>query len=93
MPWPGVHTRSSAAGQPLAGEMRCGGVTTRPPKVTGFDLAFCPQTTLSLLWALGGEETRRVIEAAHERAAAPWRARAAAPCGCGTSALRRAPSS
>ncbi|MEW2051890.1 MobF family relaxase [Streptomyces sp. NPDC005476] len=36
--------------------------------VTGVDFVFRPQPTIYLLWALGGEETRRVIEAAHERA-------------------------
>ncbi|MFE2749523.1 relaxase domain-containing protein [Streptomyces scopuliridis] len=39
-------------------------------KVTGVGLVFRPQPTLILLWALGDEETRRVIEAAHERAIA-----------------------
>ncbi len=36
--------------------------------VTGVDFVFRPQPTIYLLWALGDEETRRVIEAAHERA-------------------------
>ncbi|MFD9606677.1 MobF family relaxase [Streptomyces sp. NPDC059970] len=40
----------------------------RRVKVTGFDLVFRPQPTIYLLWALGDDETRRVIEAAHERA-------------------------
>lgn len=34
----------------------------------GLDRVFRPQPTIYLLWALGEEETRRVIEAAHERA-------------------------
>ncbi|WP_229823818.1 relaxase domain-containing protein, partial [Streptomyces rubiginosohelvolus] len=36
--------------------------------VTGVDFVFRPQPTIYLQWALGDEETRRVIEAAHERA-------------------------
>ncbi|MEK8146632.1 MobF family relaxase [Streptomyces sp. M10(2022)] len=36
--------------------------------VTGFDLVFRPQPTIYLLWVLGDDEARRVIEAAHERA-------------------------
>ncbi|MFE4802054.1 MobF family relaxase [Streptomyces sp. NPDC056708] len=40
----------------------------RRVKVTGFDLVFRPQPTIYLLWALGDDETRRAIEAAHERA-------------------------
>ncbi|WP_220450767.1 hypothetical protein [Streptomyces resistomycificus] len=34
----------------------------------GVDFVFRPQPTIYLVWALGDEETRRVIEAAHERA-------------------------
>ncbi|MFC8293883.1 MobF family relaxase [Streptomyces sp. NPDC057242] len=41
---------------------------SRKPRVTGADLVFRPQPTIQFLWALGEEETRRVIEAAHERA-------------------------
>ncbi|MFC9625808.1 MobF family relaxase [Streptomyces sp. NPDC056930] len=37
-------------------------------KATGFDLVFQPQPTIYPLWALGDDETRKVIEAAHERA-------------------------
>jgi conjugative relaxase-like TrwC/TraI family protein len=44
------------------------GALGRRVKVTGFDLVFRPQPTIYLLWALGDDETRRVIEAAHERA-------------------------
>ncbi|MGV9758611.1 MobF family relaxase [Streptomyces tricolor] len=49
---------------------RRAGALGRRVKVTGFDLTFRPQPTLTLLWALGDEETRRAIEAAHERAIA-----------------------
>ncbi|MFB7211036.1 MobF family relaxase [Streptomyces sp. NPDC056255] len=44
------------------------GALGRSVMVTGVDFVFRPQPTIYLLWALGGEETRRVIEAAHERA-------------------------
>ncbi len=44
-------------------------------KVTGFDLAFRLPGLLALLWALGGEEARRAVEAAHERAVAAVLAR------------------
>ncbi|MFF5147836.1 MobF family relaxase [Streptomyces sp. NPDC013157] len=44
------------------------GALGRRVKVTGFDLVFRPQPTIYLMWALGDDETRRVIEAAHERA-------------------------
>ncbi|MER5501914.1 MobF family relaxase [Streptomyces sp. NPDC002561] len=44
------------------------GALGRQVTVTGVDLVFRPQPSVYLLWALGDEETRRVIEAAHERA-------------------------
>lgn len=44
------------------------GALGRRATVTGVDLVFRPQPTIYLMWALGDEETRRVIEAAHERA-------------------------
>ncbi|MFF8939131.1 MobF family relaxase [Streptomyces paradoxus] len=44
------------------------GALGRQVTVTGVDFTFRPQPTIYLLWALGDEETRRVIEAAHERA-------------------------
>ncbi|MFJ5999846.1 relaxase domain-containing protein [Streptomyces sp. NPDC092370] len=43
------------------------GALGRQVTVTGVDLVFRPQPTIYLLWALGDEETRWVIEAAHER--------------------------
>ncbi|MCX5589594.1 MobF family relaxase [Streptomyces erythrochromogenes] len=46
------------------------GALGRQVMVTGVDFVFRPQPTIYLLWALGDEETRRVIEAAHERAIA-----------------------
>lgn len=44
------------------------GALGRQVMVTGVDFVFRPQPTIYLLWALGDEETRLVIEAAHERA-------------------------
>ncbi|MEW2093846.1 MobF family relaxase [Streptomyces sp. NPDC006682] len=46
------------------------GALGRRVTVTGVDFVFRPQPAIYLLWALGDEETRRVIEAAHERAIA-----------------------
>jgi hypothetical protein len=40
----------------------------RPTVKSALAPVFRPQPTIYLLWALGDEETRRVIEAAHERA-------------------------
>lgn len=58
-----------AAGKKPAAARRAGALGRRV-KVTGADLVFRPQATLQLLWALGDEETRKAIEAAHERAIA-----------------------
>ncbi len=44
------------------------GALGRRVTVTGVDLVFRPQPTIYLLWALGNEGTRLVIEAAHEHA-------------------------
>jgi hypothetical protein len=44
------------------------GALGRRVTVIGVDCVFRPQPPIYLLWALGDEETRRVIEAAHERA-------------------------
>ncbi|MFJ9675282.1 MobF family relaxase [Streptomyces sp. NPDC101221] len=44
------------------------GALGRRVTVTGVDFVFRPQPTIYLLWAFGDDETRRVIEAAHERA-------------------------
>ncbi|MFJ3505390.1 MobF family relaxase [Streptomyces sp. NPDC090135] len=56
-----------AAGKTPAVAARAGKLG-RAVEVTGADLVFRAQPTIQLLWALGEEETRRVIEAAHERA-------------------------
>ncbi|MFF2721360.1 MobF family relaxase [Streptomyces sp. NPDC058011] len=44
------------------------GALGRRVTATGVDFVFRPQPSIYLLWALGDEETRRVIEAVHERA-------------------------
>lgn len=36
--------------------------------VAGYDLVFAPAKSVSLLWAVGGEEARKAIEAAHHEA-------------------------
>jgi len=41
-----------------------------PQAVTGFDLVLSPAKSVSVLWALGDDDTRRTIEAAHEKAIA-----------------------
>ncbi|MFE7404219.1 MobF family relaxase [Streptomyces sp. NPDC057557] len=63
-----VAEQLAAGKTPVAA--RRAGALGRKVKVTGADLVFRPQVTLQLLWALGDEETRKVIEAAHERAIA-----------------------
>ncbi|MER7468389.1 MobF family relaxase [Streptomyces sp. NPDC097981] len=47
---------------------RRAGALGRRLKVVGFDFVFRPQPTTYLLWALGDETSRLVIEAAHGRA-------------------------
>ncbi|BBC28954.1 hypothetical protein SGFS_002450 [Streptomyces graminofaciens] len=58
-----------AAGKKPAAARRAGALGSKV-KVTGAHLVFRPQPTLQLMWALGDEETRKAIEAAHERAIA-----------------------
>lgn len=45
-------------------------VKSKPARqaVAGFDLQFAPAKSVSTLWALGDDETRRAVEAAHEAA-------------------------
>ncbi|MFI6063031.1 relaxase domain-containing protein [Streptomyces sp. NPDC051286] len=69
-----IEADQLAAGKKPEAARRAGALGRRV-NVTGFDLAFRPQPTLTLLWALGDEETRRAIEAAHERAIAAVLAR------------------
>ncbi len=62
-----IEAEELAAGKSPKQAFKAGALGRRVT-VTGFDLVFRPQPTIYLLWALGDEETRRVIEAAHERA-------------------------
>ncbi|MER7178869.1 MobF family relaxase [Streptomyces hyaluromycini] len=62
-----IEAEQLAAGKSPKAAWKAGALGRRV-KVTGFDLVFRPQPTIYLLWALGDDETRRVIEAAHERA-------------------------
>lgn len=64
-----IEADQLAAGKKPTAARRAGALG-RKVQVTGFDLVFRPQPALILLWALGDDETRRVIEAAHERAIA-----------------------
>ncbi|MGK5628577.1 MobF family relaxase [Streptomyces sp. URMC 123] len=64
-----IEADQLAAGKKPAVARRAGALGRRV-KVTGVDLVFRPQPTITLLWALGDEETRWVIEDAHERAIA-----------------------
>ncbi|MFJ9597934.1 MobF family relaxase [Streptomyces virginiae] len=56
-----------AAGVSLKKAVKAGALGRRV-MVTGVDFVFRPQPTIYLLWAFGDEETRLMIEAAHERA-------------------------
>ncbi|MCX3291822.1 relaxase domain-containing protein [Streptomyces sp. NEAU-H22] len=58
-----------AAGKKLAAAGRAGALG-RKVKATGADLVFRPRPPLQLLWMFGDEETRKAIEAVHERAIA-----------------------
>ncbi len=62
-----IEAQELAAGKSPKAAVRAGALGRRVT-VTGFDLVFRPQPTIYLLWALGDDETRRGIEAAHERA-------------------------
>ncbi|MGA5431231.1 MobF family relaxase [Streptomyces koyangensis] len=73
----GERGRHPDAGRIEAGRLAAGdspkqafkaGALGRRVTVTGVDFVFRPQPTIYLLWAFGDEETRRVIEAAHEYA-------------------------
>lgn len=44
--------------------------TAKQQAVAGYDLVFSPAKSVSLLWALGGDEARAAVEAAHNEAIA-----------------------
>ncbi|WP_303396646.1 MobF family relaxase [Kocuria salina] len=44
--------------------------TAKQQTVAGYDLVFSPAKSVSLLWALGGDEARKAVEAAHNEAIA-----------------------
>ncbi|MFJ4014484.1 MobF family relaxase [Streptomyces sp. NPDC090026] len=62
-----IEAERLAAGDSAKKAYRAGALGRRVT-VTGVDFVFRPQPTIYLLWAFGDEETRLVIEAAHERA-------------------------
>ncbi|MEG9249937.1 MobF family relaxase [Arthrobacter sp. Soc17.1.1.1] len=63
------HGRNSRSNEELA---RYVTAQTTPSKqtVAGYDLVFSPAKSVSLLWALGGDEARKAIETAHNEAIA-----------------------
>ncbi|ROS48757.1 MobF family relaxase [Frigoribacterium sp. PhB118] len=69
----GVQAFRAAKGRPPADKEELGRFITaasRPTQqaVAGFDLVFSPAKTVSTLWGLGDNDTRQVIERAHEAA-------------------------
>ncbi|MFE9468712.1 MobF family relaxase [Streptomyces virginiae] len=70
----GVGTRTRTGSRPTCSPRASArrrwkaGALGRRVTVTGVDFVFRPQPTIYLLWALGDEETRQVIEAAHVQA-------------------------
>ncbi|MFD9538347.1 MobF family relaxase [Streptomyces sp. NPDC060010] len=62
---PATARRATVLGQPIE-EIEQRGQTP----LLALDFTFRPQASLVVLWALGDERTRRVIERAHERAVA-----------------------
>ncbi|WP_049830334.1 MobF family relaxase [Arthrobacter sp. RIT-PI-e] len=63
------HGRNARSNEELA---RYVTAQTTPSKqtVAGYDLVFSPAKSVSLLWALGGDEARKAIETAHNEAIA-----------------------
>ncbi|MCX5207624.1 relaxase domain-containing protein [Streptomyces sp. NBC_00237] len=62
---PGTARRATVLGQPIE-EIEA----RKQTPLLALDFTFRPQASLVVLWALGDERTRRVIERAHERAVA-----------------------
>ncbi|WP_327166804.1 MobF family relaxase [Streptomyces zaomyceticus] len=60
---PEAARRATALGQPIEETEQRGAIP-----LLGIDFTFRAQASLIVLWALGDEETQRVIEKAHERA-------------------------
>ncbi|WP_105030364.1 MobF family relaxase [Arthrobacter ruber] len=61
------HGRNARSNEELARYITA---HTTPSKqtVAGYDLVFSPAKSVSLLWALGGDEARKAVEAAHNEA-------------------------
>lgn len=62
-----MHGRDASSGQEL-GQFMSRQSRPKQQAVAGFDLVFAPSKSVSLLWALGGDEAREAVEAAHEDA-------------------------
>ena len=63
------HGRDARDGRELA-RFFTAQTTPRQQTVAGYDLVFSPSKSVSLLWALGGDEARKAVEAAHQEAIA-----------------------
>ncbi|MHA7146751.1 MobF family relaxase [Arthrobacter sp. TmT3-37] len=63
------HGRNARSNEELARYITAQ-ITPSKQTVAGYDLVFSPAKSVSLLWALGGDEARKAIEAAHNEAIA-----------------------
>ncbi|RJT76972.1 conjugal transfer protein TraA [Arthrobacter cheniae] len=63
------HGRNARSDEELA-QYVTAQTTPKQQTVAGYDLVFSPAKSVSVLWALGGDEARRVIETAHNEAIA-----------------------
>ncbi|MBG6218649.1 conjugative relaxase-like TrwC/TraI family protein [Arthrobacter sp. CAN_A6] len=63
------HGRNARSNEELARYITAQ-TTPKQQTVAGYDLVFSPAKSVSLLWALGGDEARKAVEAAHNEAIA-----------------------
>ncbi|MHA7241497.1 MobF family relaxase [Arthrobacter sp. TMS1-12-1] len=63
------HGRNARSNEELARYVTAQ-TTPKQQTVAGYDLVFSPAKSVSLLWALGGDEARQAIETAHNEAIA-----------------------
>ncbi|MBG6226570.1 conjugative relaxase-like TrwC/TraI family protein [Arthrobacter sp. CAN_A2] len=61
------HGRNARSNEELARYITAH-TTPKQQTVAGYDLVFSPAKSVSLLWALGGDEARQAVEAAHNEA-------------------------
>ncbi|OUM44626.1 MobF family relaxase [Arthrobacter sedimenti] len=62
-----THGRNARSNEELARYITAQ-TTPKQQTVAGYDLVFSPAKSVSLLWALGGDEARKAVEAAHNEA-------------------------